>query len=87
MSGPTTADLMKDALARLKSADPEAYDLFLQVFDLYSIECMHGMTKAPQDQILNAQGRAQQCQALLRMATEAKPYVARTQPQPPASAP
>jgi hypothetical protein len=69
----TTVDLMKDRLRRLRSAEPEAYAEFLQAFDLYTIEIMQAMAQAPQDAVLNTQGRAQQCQALMRTFTELTP--------------
>lgn len=66
----STKDMMHEAFRRLKNADPEAFDLAIQVFDTYTIEAMQGLTSAPQDQILNMQGRAQQCQAFLRFMNE-----------------
>jgi hypothetical protein len=71
MSATTTVDIMKALLRRLRAAEPEAYTELVQAMDLYAIEIMQMLAQAPQDQVLNCQGRAQQCQAFLRMFSEA----------------
>ena len=82
---PSTVDIMKQLLSRLRNADREAYDQFVECFDVYSIEITVAVTEAPQDHILNAQGRAQQCRALLRVFSEC--HLQRKQPAPGQQAP
>lgn len=79
MSAPTV-DIMKHSLRRLRGADPEAYTELVQAMDLYAIEVMQALTTAPQEQVLNCQGRAQQCQAFLRMFNEA--HLVKSPPPP-----
>jgi hypothetical protein len=67
---PKTVDIMKQLLARLRSADPDAFEQFVACFDVYATEITVAVTEAPQEHILNAQGRAQQCLALLRAIRE-----------------
>ena len=50
---------------RLRNADPPAWESFVEIFDAYSTEVTVAVTQAPQDQILNAQGRAQAMLILL----------------------
>lgn len=66
----TTAAMLKVLALRLKNADPAGFDQFADAFDLYTSEVTVAVTEAPQDAILNAQGRAQQCIALLRLFRE-----------------
>jgi predicted Zn-dependent protease with MMP-like domain len=44
---------------RLRALDERAWDDFVQCFDAYTTEVTVAVTEAPQDKILNAQGRAQ----------------------------
>lgn len=67
---PTTDDMLKEFARRLRSADPENFGLFLGAFDAYTLEVTVAVTEAPQDLILNMQGRARQCRALLRLLQE-----------------
>jgi hypothetical protein len=50
---------------RLRTADPTAWEGFVDCFDAYSTEVTLAVTQAPQDAILNAQGRAQAMLILL----------------------
>ncbi len=82
MTAPNAATLLKQLARRIRNADREAFDLFIDALDVYTIEAMEGLTTAPQEAILCQQGRAQQCQAFLRLFREChieKP----TQPQAP----
>lgn len=67
----------------LKNANPQAFDGFVAVLDVYAGEVMHQMAQAPQEQILNMQGRANQCLAFLRMLRECHIPKAQPQTQPP----
>lgn len=80
-----TRDIMSQYCARMSRADPEAWDQFVVAFELYSIEAMQGLTGAPQDAILNMQGRAQQCEALLRMFRECNRTPQTQSQEPPAT--
>lgn len=77
----TTAAMLKVIALRLKNADPSNFDQFVECFDVYTSEVTVAVTEAPQDVILNAQGRAQQCLALLRMFREC--HIQRAAPQDP----
>lgn len=65
-----TEQAFKHLCTRLRNADPQVWEQFVQCFDTYTIEVMSQMSSAPSDAILNLQGRAQQCRALLRIFTE-----------------
>lgn len=78
-----STDVLSHFALRLRNADPEGFEQFVAAFDAYTGEITVAVTDAPQDQILNMQGRAKQCLAFLRLFREChiqKP----TQPQPPA---
>ncbi|HEY5409787.1 MAG TPA: hypothetical protein VIJ94_03565 [Caulobacteraceae bacterium] len=61
---------MQQFALQLKNANPQAWDAFVECMDVYAAEVTLAMTAAPQNEILNYQGRAQQCLALLRMFRE-----------------
>lgn len=62
--------MMQQFMLRLKNANPEAWDNFVQTFDIYATEVAIQLTQAPSDEILRMQGRAQQCIGLLRLMQE-----------------
>lgn len=66
----TTTDILKEFARRLRSADPENFQSFVEALDAYALEVTVAVTEAPQDQVLNMQGRARQCMALLRLLQE-----------------
>lgn len=66
----STSDILKEFARRLRSADPENFRLFVDAFDGYALEVTVAVTEAPQDQVLNMQGRARQCRAILRILQE-----------------
>lgn len=55
---------------RLRNADPQNWDRFLVAFAAYTDEATVVVTEAQPADILVAQGRAQQCRALLRIFRE-----------------
>ncbi len=55
---------------RLRNADPQVWDAFLAQFAAYTNDATFALTKAEPAEILIAQGRAQQCHALLRLFKE-----------------
>lgn len=65
-----TETIFKQLCLSLRNAEPKVWDQFVSCFDVYTIEVMNGLTSAPADAILNMQGRAQQCKALLRIFSE-----------------
>jgi hypothetical protein len=67
---PTTSDMVKEFARRLRSADPENFQLFVGAFDAYTTEATVAVTEATSDQVLNMQGRARQCRAVLRLLQE-----------------
>ena len=64
---------------RLRALDGRAWDDFVQCFDAYTTEVTVAVTEAPQDKILNAQGRAQ---AMLILLDTFKNCVDISQPKP-----
>lgn len=78
---PSTATMLKEFARRLRSADPENFELFVAAFDAYALEVTVAVTEAPQDEILNMQGRAKQCRAILRMLQEC--HLQKSPPQAP----
>lgn len=83
MSHPSvpTETIFKELCLSLRNTDPKLWEQFVQCFDTYTIEVMSQMTGAPSDAILNMQGRAQQCKALLRIFAEC--HVKKQLPQQP----
>lgn len=80
-----TEQAFKQLCLRLRNADPIVWEQFVQCFDTFTIEVMSQMSAAPSDAILNLQGRAQQCRALLRIFAECHlPPKPRQAPVPPA---
>lgn len=78
-----TVAMMQQFMLRLKNANPEAWDDFVQCFDIYATEVTVAVTQAPSEDILRMQGRAQQCLALLRTMREcAKAPPAQAAPPP-----
>ncbi len=55
---------------RLRNADPQVWDAFVAQFAAYTDAATFQLTKAEPAEILIAQGRAQQCHALLRIFKE-----------------
>lgn len=58
------------AALRLRNATPEGWDKFLQLLDNYTNDAMARCVSAGPGEVLGEQGKAQQCQALLRIFTE-----------------
>lgn len=65
---------------RLRALDDRAWTDFVECFDAYTTEVTVAVTEAPQDKILNAQGRAQ---AMLILLSTFKNCVELSQPKPP----
>lgn len=55
---------------RLRNAAPEQWAAFKTAFSVYDYQTTLAVTAAPADRIMNAQGHAQMCQALLRIFNE-----------------
>jgi len=64
---------------RLRAADNQAWEGFVQCFDAYTTEVTVAVTEASQDKILNAQGRAQ---AMLILLDTFRHCVELSQPKP-----
>ncbi len=54
----------------LRNANPEAWDMFLRVFENYTSEITVAVTEAPPGDVLVLQGQARQCLKLLRLFKE-----------------
>ena len=65
-----STDVLSHFALRLRNADPEGFERFVEAFDAYASEITVAVTEAPQDQVLNMQGRARQCLAFLRLFRE-----------------
>lgn len=72
---------MSGLALRLKNAAPEIFDQFVNEFATYTSQVVLATTIAPVGEVLVAQGRAQQCRALLRMLSEC--HIPLKQPTPP----
>lgn len=55
---------------RWKNYDPRLYELFLREMDAYVFDVTVAVTEAPSDQILQAQGRAQQARKFMQLFAE-----------------
>jgi len=75
-----STDVLSHFALRLRNADPEGFEQFVETFAAYTNEITVAVTEAPQDQVLNMQGRARQCLAFLRLFREC--HIPET-PQPP----
>lgn len=53
-----------------RNIDPKVYEQMLRFLDAYVQELTDAAVDAPPDQVLNAQGRAQQGRKFLRLFTE-----------------
>jgi hypothetical protein len=81
-ANPTTANMLKAFALQLKNANPKAWDAFVECMDVYTTEVTIALTAAPATEILNMQGRSQQCLALLRIFREcSSPIFPPQQPQ------
>lgn len=60
MSSYNSVDYIRHYAHVLRGADPKVYEQFLQAFEMYATEITVAVTDAPQEQILNMQGRAKQ---------------------------
>lgn len=85
MSAVPTVTQFKQLCLSLRNADPRVWEQFVNCFDAYTIEVMSQMTGAPSETILNMQGRAQQCKALLQVFATC--HIPPKQPQQPTQAP
>lgn len=56
-----------------KNQDPKAYEQTIRLLDQYVTELTVAVTEAPSDQILVAQGRAQQARKFFQLFTELPP--------------
>ena len=63
-------NLIKHCFQLLKNSDPQLYERLIRLCDQYAYELMEATVTAPQDQILVAQGRAQQAIKFMRLMTE-----------------
>ena len=67
---------------RLRNNAPEPWELFVNHFETYTINVLNDLASADQSQVLNAQGQAQQCKALLRIFNECDQEVRSRKPTP-----
>ena len=61
---------IKHCFQLLKNSDPQLYERLIRLCDQYTHDLMEATVTAPQDQILVAQGRAQQAIKFMRLMTE-----------------
>jgi hypothetical protein len=66
------ADLKKfsEIAGRWKNHDPRAYEEFLLIFECYVFDVTLAVTEASSNDVLQAQGRAQQARKFLLLFTE-----------------
>lgn len=78
---PSAGELLKEFADRLRNADRNSFNSFLQALDVYTIEALEAMMQAPQDKILEMQGRARQCKLFLDLMSTC--HLKKTPPQAP----
>lgn len=61
-----TLDPLKEAFNRLRKAHPEEFNHAINALAIYVAEVVTAVVDAPQDQVLEMQGRARQAKAILR---------------------
>lgn len=71
IAAPAAPDPLTIVCQRLRSADPEIWDLFLIAFEEYAQRVTATVITAPPESLVRTQGQAQQCLALLRLFREA----------------
>lgn len=76
------ADPLMVALNRLRKCNPDEFAHTINSLAIYTAEVLTAMVDAPQDQILEMQGRARQAKAFLRAFRECH-FVERTQQRSP----
>lgn len=79
----TPTDVLKQYAHRIQMAAPKEWDAFVQCFDAYATEITVAVTTARQDEVLNAQGRAQLAIHLLTAYRECHLQTTRATQQPP----
>lgn len=66
----TSEQILQHFALRLRNADPQSWDAFVQAFDVYATEVTVAVTQAPPETILAKQGQAQQMLKLLQLFRE-----------------
>jgi hypothetical protein len=64
---PTNAKDFRKTVLRLRNANPEAFDQFVNYFSIYTEESLIAVSEADAATIMTMKGRAQQCRALLQL--------------------
>lgn len=68
-----TTDALRRCALFMRNADPRAYEAFVAELRTYVTSLTVAVTEAPQENILNAQGRAQMARQLLLIFNECEP--------------
>lgn len=61
-----TLDPLKEAFNRLRKSNPDEFNHALNALATYTAEVVSAVVDAPQEQVLEMQGRARQAKAILR---------------------
>lgn len=61
----------KAVVTRVRNANPQDFDTFLQMFDRYTYAVTVAVSDAPAEEVMRMQGRAQQCRALMQLFLDA----------------
>jgi hypothetical protein len=72
-------------LQSLRVAAPKEYEAFVEAFDAWATEVTVAVTTAPQDQVLQQQGRAQAYLHLLKMFRDPTNHLQQQQSNPPSA--
>ena len=67
---------------RLRNNAPEPWEQFVNHFEVYTLNVLNDLASADQTSVLNAQGQAQQCKALLRVFSECDQELRSKKPTP-----
>lgn len=73
---------LRSICLRLRNNAPEPWEQFVNHFEAYTLNVLNDLANADQAKILNAQGQAQQCKALLRVFTECDQELRSRKPAP-----
>lgn len=67
---PVDTKQISELAGKLKNANPQVYEQFLVLLDLYVLDQFLLLSSAPSAEVLQAQGRAQQARKFVQIFTE-----------------
>jgi hypothetical protein len=79
---PTNPRMFKQLALRLRNANPEGWDQFVNYFAMYTEESLIAVSDADAANIMTVKGMAMQNRATLKLFRECDQEVKKTEPQP-----